>query len=754
MASLSQSQVVASPVQERLRHSLRGTIEPVRLPLAYRFAIVLVAVAMLVLPVIYFGLVAYFALGPAWHAVRNRGWLASEQLPAMLSLLMYAAPLIIGPMLALFMIKPFFARRSWRQRPQRLKREAEPFLFEYVERVCAALEAPAPRSIRVTCEVNAAAAFRRGILSLFSNDLTLVVGLPLVSGLTLRQFTGVLAHELGHLAQGSAMRMTFLIARFNAWFGRAAYERDAWDEWMQYQSIHGDLRLRPLFYAARFFVWLNRWLMWSIMMLGHMISSYVSRQQEFDADHYSTRLVGGSTVGPTLRRTTELAVAFDLAITDLRQFWDEGRLADDLPTLIVANLEQVTPELRRELKRRERDAQTGVFDTHPADRDRAEAALRHNDAGIFSPAPGDEALPASVLFADYDRLAKATTLQFYRENVDQHLQPAQLHPVAALIERRQAEIETGRALRRYFQTRIPALRPLPIADDAADRPTDPERTGRELEQARRAMLDELPAYEQTVERYQTAESRLQAASNAMALLQADVRIKAGDFGLTGASRRAAGERARQVRESIETLAAQLLPFEEQAGQRLSAALQLLQLTRIQKRIEWGADLQREVQLFLPEARFVSGLMAELPTFRILLHNLLALFAHVSGNQQNAALHDAILSRVQAIRMRLRTLHDELGSQLYPFDHARADMTLREYALPRMPDEQDIAGLLQTAEQVCEKLVAVQMRLFARLAAAAEKVEAAVGLPPLPDPEGSDSSSTRRSPSSRRRKRAS
>jgi hypothetical protein len=41
-----------------------------------------------------------------------------------------------------------------------------------------------------------------------------------------------------------------------------------------------------------------------------------------------------------------------------------------------------------------------------------------------------------------------------------------------------------------------------------------------------------------------------------------------------------------------------------------------------------------------------------------------------------------------------------------------------------------------------RLIVIQLRLFARLARAAEKVEAAIGMPPLPEPTIDDTSNSR------------
>jgi hypothetical protein len=65
---------------------------------------------------------------------------------------------------------------------------------------------------------------------MFGNDLVLTIGMPLVAGMSLRQFAGVLAHEFGHFSQGAGMRLSFIIRSINLWFMRVVYERDDWDE--------------------------------------------------------------------------------------------------------------------------------------------------------------------------------------------------------------------------------------------------------------------------------------------------------------------------------------------------------------------------------------------------------------------------------------------------------------------------------------------------------------------------------------------
>ncbi|MFM7836244.1 MAG: M48 family metallopeptidase, partial [Planctomycetaceae bacterium] len=155
--------------------------------------------------------------------------------------MLYAAPLISGGMLLLFMLKPFFSRQPEHTGRRTLKRSDEPILFDFVGRICRAVNSPVPSRIDIDCQINASAGFSRGLLSFFGNDLVLTIGMPLVAGLTMRQFGGVLAHEFGHFSQGAGMRFSWLIRTMNYWFARLVYERDSWDEWLEDWSRRLDI---------------------------------------------------------------------------------------------------------------------------------------------------------------------------------------------------------------------------------------------------------------------------------------------------------------------------------------------------------------------------------------------------------------------------------------------------------------------------------------------------------------------------------
>lgn len=718
--------------QKKLLTALDGQIEPVPVTLGYKLGLLLVAGGMVLIPLAYLLLTILVFAAVIWHAGFNWSFFKGMQPKA--AVFMYVGPLVAGAAVALSLVKPLFARRIGSHSPRRLKRDAEPFLFDYVERVCDAVGATAPSSIRVDCDCNASASFRRGIISMVGTDLTLTIGLPLLAGMSLRQFSGVLAHEFGHFSQGTGMRLSYFIGTINHWLARVVYERDALDARLDAGARTNWGIVSVSCWIAVLCVKATRIVMWGFMCLGHAISGSMSRQMEFDADCHQTRLIGSETFASTFRRLGELSVAHQITFSDLQQFWDEGRLADDLPALVVANVSKITPEIRKEMRKQEEQGRTGLFDTHPADRDRMARAVAENTEGLIDIAAMPSEIPASALFGNFERLSKQVTLNFYREVLGPQIQPDVLHPVSHLLERQKVEIEAAKALRRYFQSQIPVMFPLPLGEGADQPPANPKETAATVRQCRQSMLDGLEEYIKVCERYERAEGELFNACRAMALLQAKLKIDYKSFNLSGASIEAATEKSRTVRKSLATLAQKQLPFETDAGERLSAALQLLFVPVKAELAEKRAALQQEMAVMIPEARFVSGLMSELRPFREVFSALLALCEQLEGNAENEQFRAAVLSKMQKVHDYLTRLRSSMGDHHYPFDHARAEMTLCEYALPEMPEPNDLRGILGATQHLFEQLITVQIRLFARLAVAAESVESALGLPILPDPK--------------------
>ena len=156
----------------------------------YRCALVLVAFVMLLLPLVYVGLIATICYG-LWQFAR------AGEAPTPLrggTLLdywsFYWLVLVSGSLFTLSLLKPVFAPRAGRDASVALERSDEPVLHAFVERLAGLLRAPPPRRIEVDCQVNAAAGYSFSPTAFRRGDSALVVGLPLVAGLSASQFAG------------------------------------------------------------------------------------------------------------------------------------------------------------------------------------------------------------------------------------------------------------------------------------------------------------------------------------------------------------------------------------------------------------------------------------------------------------------------------------------------------------------------------------------------------------------------------------
>lgn len=396
----------------------------------YQLGLIFVAIGMALLPVIYLGLVALATYGVYYHATHNfsriMGGVGGHSSRVMLfKLVLYAGPIFAGSVLVFFMFKPLFAKRGPQPQPYALNPDSEPLLFAFIHKICALVGAPAPERIDLNCELNASAGFRRGVRSLFANDLVLTIGMPLVGGLTMREFAGVMAHEFGHFTQGVGMRLTYIIRRINFWFARVVYERDQWDLALDTWAAEVEDGWVSIVVAmARLGVWTSRRILELLMIMGHFISGFMLRQMEYDADHYEIQLAGSEAFESTMRRMACLSAASELASREMRAAWTSTkRLPDNFPVFLLQKAAEMPPEAMRKVEDRIGLAKTGWLSTHPSDADRIRCARMANKPGIFH---RDD--PAYLLFEKFEIPARFTTLMFYREDLGLEL------PDSALVE--------------------------------------------------------------------------------------------------------------------------------------------------------------------------------------------------------------------------------------------------------------------------------------------------------------------------------
>ncbi len=706
--------VASAELDEILAAFETDALKPLRASPLYRLGLLAVAIAMVLLPLVYLGLIGLCGWAVLYHATEHTDILSRGGAGAVFA---YLAPLTVGLIAMLFMVKPLFARRPEPTDALILEEDEAPILRAFVARICRLVGAPEPKEIEINCEVNAAASFRRGWRSLAGQDLRLIVGLPLAAGMNLRSFGGVLAHEFGHFAQGAGMRLTFVIRNINAWFSRVVHDRDQWDLWLERTARTADFPLGAPLYLAMFCIWLTRRVLWSLMWIGHLLSCFALRHMEHDADSWETRFAGSDRFAETCRQLQLLGMGQTRALELLRETWKEKRLSQNLPDLIAREADDLPRETLERIDRESQETRTRLFDTHPADADRVACARGLEAPGVFR-----LEAPATILFADWETLCQRATLRFYERTMARSVAQDDLLPNEQL--RASGHIAAFQACDRFFLGRLSILRPLFLdADEIAADSRTRDALGEALCADGEPLTEESEKADVAFTRFAAADEARLEALRAQALIAAGRRFSAR----IGRESRISKERAYEALEAAATAMRnsrrELAAFDDRAKQRFATAL-ALSLGSPGRSKDSGATL-----------RLLTGLSVLRHAIPPVLHlreslaGMNALLDDLRDENEDAFLTE-LRHRATDLGRQRREIVRLLGDAPYPFDHANGDISMARFVTVESPSETDsILRRAMEAEACVERLTNLYLRIMGSLAMIAEEAERGV----LPNP---------------------
>lgn len=688
----------------------------------YRLAVLAVAGLLILLPLVYLAIIGFTTWGV---------WLYAAEMTHLLSgsggrgrFVAYFGPILIGVVLVLFMFKPIFAPRA--EPPERLELDPDnqPFLHEFVRRLCIAVGAPAPRRILVDAEVNASAGFHHGGTGLLSRGRELTIGLPLAAGFRSRELAGVLAHEFGHFAQGGGMRVGFFVHRMNSWFARVAYARDVWDERLESLSKSGVGAISWVAYAARGIVWLTRRVLIGLVWIASVASAHLSRQMEFDADRYEIRMAGSESFCRAMRDIVALSAARDAAVADAQESWQTRRLPDDLVGLTMTRAGDFGPEMRSQVEAMLEAEPAQLFATHPRSADRMAEARVQDEPGVF-----EFEEPASIWFDEFDVLCQEVTEVFYADALGADaLAQAKLVPAkAADQERRQTEEDraAGTRVMRAWDSVVGGL------DLPAELPpaADPEAEDAADAKTRLAALRDAQVSDAEV---QQRASALQAIfQERLRLDTLTVRQKLG-FANSGSKDRV--ERA----EDRLALTARL---EELDAMQVEAQAKLDEVQGPASARIVGALAARRAEGVATETRerieaMAPGLLATHHAVAAEVPLVPDLYAKRGAIATVAELMEPELDEAQrrrrlgpsarAVRDTLLSLRERLDGVVFPYEHSSEGLSLGEFIVPRRPGT-DPQAAFDAAGTAAERLLSLHSRLLASLAVLVESIEDDLGL---------------------------
>ena len=275
----------------------------------------------------------------------------------------------------------------------KVSRADEPVLWQRVTDLAAAVGTRAPSDIRLVPEVNAAVWEDARLLGLIPGKRHMVIGVPLLLGLTSAQLDAVIAHELGHYS-GRDTQLGGLVGRTRASVVNAVY------------AAHGRTRKgttsRVRLPGADVFAHVFR----GYARLVLTVTEEASRRQEYAADQVAAQIAGPAAAADALRELPVLDAAFDFYVD---RYLAAGLHANLLPppaeafagfAALLADPERA--EELGKIRANPPEKTADKFDSHPPIKDRIAAvqAVADTDRITLAHSVGDGAAPATRILVN------------------------------------------------------------------------------------------------------------------------------------------------------------------------------------------------------------------------------------------------------------------------------------------------------------------------------------------------------------------
>jgi Zn-dependent protease with chaperone function/phage FluMu protein Com len=396
----------SAQVMRQVLAGFQGHIQRRGPGLGYRLALLLTAIAIVVLWLLYFAFIGVICYGMYWYAIRFVP--AAFQFPGRIAgmlLLVHSAVLFAAGFTVVSLLFALVVRRSQRKIGEKIKVSDAPLLHSFVEKIAETLHAPVPVEIRLVAFANASASVQGGLSGLLRRRLVLTIGGPLIAGMTTQQLAGVIAHELGHFSQRGGMLMGAFIGSFVRWCIDAFERQSTFSENLaDAQSIDGGLEI-VFISIVRMLQSVGAWATQGLAYAGILVTMWVFRRQEYDADQYEIALVGSDTFRSSCRRLIELNlgqhVLMERGLEYLATVLNSPDGTEELSAEIVAAADVIHTEDKPAVDKLLQQP-TGWFDSHPSLRDRIAVAQKQAATGIF-----EAKQPAYRLFPQFDLRGKA-----------------------------------------------------------------------------------------------------------------------------------------------------------------------------------------------------------------------------------------------------------------------------------------------------------------------------------------------------------
>jgi Zn-dependent protease with chaperone function len=713
---------VSSPFSSQMAKAFQTEMNHFPIPWTFKIGLVFVDLGLAIMLLLYLLLIVAFGYGGYSLALANLKTMLNSWIGKILGVILFLITMLIVTTILFFIIKPLLPHRFKKTQTLELNPFKEQLLFSFIQQLCGIIRTPMPRRIEIDCNAGLSLRFNAGFASYLGGELVLILGMPLVAGLSLNQLAGLLGHELRRFAEGTNMRLTSIARRMNNLFAEGSASGDSIDAKFVVWNQADDLWLQTLAQVGLFLAMLSRKLMWLWLQGCLLISGYLLQQLEYDADRYEVQLTGSERFADTRLRVNTLDLVTRQTLQNLAQDWKERHLADDLINLVLTNVEKLPQAIGAQLKRNLSKKETPLFSTRPSDKDRIALATAHHQTSLMN-----LEMPAKELFTDFPDLARRITLDYYRSQMKLPVTDKNLLPVTAVVKH-QDHLQTNQTrFKKYLADLFINLRPLPLQ-------AHPEWHGQPLKE-RIGNLLKLAVYikklsikdKQGLKDFQALDEKILTLVQANALLQADLIIEHATFNLADGTLDVAKRALKKALADKTNLESQISKLLVLVANRLELAFSLLDEPQIMKHMPNAEEAKKESSLLLKTYPEFIALFPLLDNLRSACAALSALTDNLKDNKGNEPFLSVFREKQAECKSHLTTLYGRLKGIDYPSESGEKNVSIAEFIMENDPEKIDEQALLASSQSMIDNMLNLHTQLVGRMAIQAEAVERMINL---------------------------
>ncbi len=344
----------------------------------------------------------------------------------------------------------------------------QPELVAMVYAIADEAQAPKPKKIFISHDVNACVFYNSSFWSMFLPvRKNLMIGLGLVNALNKSELQAVIAHEFGHFSQRS-MKLGSFVYHVNHIIYNMLFRNDGFGKGIQtFSQVHF------IFYLfARITIWIVQGIQYVLRQMYKLVNlSYMglSRQMEFHADLVAANVSGSNNIISALQRIETADHCYHATLEGYNKLIKQDKVASDFYAdhqAVLHHFVQAHEEIKGEEAVLPRVNIKDQWASHPTTPERKAYLDQFNLAGPVDPTP------AWSLFNNAEQLKQELTRFFYRD-IDGLEQKTPLQPAdfADFYQAEQRNYTLPKVFGRYYDNRsvqpfdLAAARLLPAADN-------------------------------------------------------------------------------------------------------------------------------------------------------------------------------------------------------------------------------------------------------------------------------------------------